>query len=196
MSKKKIYFITSNESKWIEYRKRFDSIGFDLIQHSAHLDEGRSMEIKDILELKLSQAKEILPNQRILIDDRGFFIDALNGFPGPYVKLMLNTIGVKNISKLMQNEMNKTAKFLTGVGYYDKKKSHYFIDEEVGFITDRLQGTNIRGWTDILKMYGYPAIDKKKSLAQYTDKEWNDYLTILSGEDHLIPLIEMLKNTV
>ena len=29
----------------------------------------------------------------LIVDDTGFFIDALNGFPGPYAAYVLNSIG-------------------------------------------------------------------------------------------------------
>ena len=190
--KKEIYFVTSNKSKWEEYSNRFKEKGYTLIQSEENLEEGRSMDIRDIVMLKIEQAKKKFPGKKILVDDRGFFIDALNGFPGPYVKLMLNTIGYKGISKIMAGDSNRKACFLTGVGYFDGKDTQCYVEEEVGFITNTVRGKNIRGWTDILKIYGYAPISSKKSLAEYTDRKWSNYLKLVGQEDQVQKLLNTL----
>lgn len=190
----KIYFVTSNQSKFNEYKERFFAVGYELIQQDANLDEGRSMKIKDVIDLKIEQAKKLLPSKKIIVDDRGFFVDGLKGFPGPYVKLALSTVGIEGIIKLLADNPNRKASFLTGVAYFDGNEIHYFIEEEVGFITDSIKGDNIRGWTDILKIYGYPGVSSTKSLAQYSDAEWDSYNTMITKEDQLQKLLDFLKN--
>lgn len=193
---KNIYFVTSNESKFKEYQERIRDAGYNLIQYEMNLEEGRSMDIKDIVELKIDQAKKELSSKKILVDDRGFFIESLNGFPGPYVKLMLSTIGVEGVIKLLDNVSNRNANFLTGIGYYDGKENHYFIEEEKGFIVNDVRDGNTRDWTNILKIYGYQKISEDKALSEYSDDEWQKYIDTITQEDQLERLVTFLKTEI
>ncbi|MEM2936978.1 MAG: XTP/dITP diphosphatase [Candidatus Bathyarchaeia archaeon] len=54
----------------------------------------------------------------IIVEDAGLFIDALNGFPGPYSSYAYKTIGNSGLLKLMENLENRSAKFQSVVAYY------------------------------------------------------------------------------
>ena len=77
---------------------------------SLDLNEGRSLDIKEIAELKLAQAKALFPNERIIVEDRGFFIPALNNFPEAFVKVFLNSIGAKGLLKAYGGNGRQTSK--------------------------------------------------------------------------------------
>lgn len=107
--------------------------------------------------------------------------------------MILKSIGIDGILKLMKCETDRTAKFISTLGYFDGKKEHYFIDEEIGFITDKKRGDNLRGWTDLLYIYGYKTFPKK-TLAQLTDNEWNTYIDTLAESDFLKKFTEFLDS--
>ena len=60
-------------------------------------------------------------NTPLIVDDTGFFIDALNGFPGPYAAYVLNSIGNAGILKLMEGISDRNARFTTGIAYADER---------------------------------------------------------------------------
>ena len=132
---KKILFITSNNRKIEDYNRRFEPAGYHIEQLNIDINEGRSLDIKEITHLKLQQAKKASEGNPVFVEDRGFFISALNGFPGPFVKLFLKSIGVQGIIDLMRTKTDRTAKFISVLGYWDGNKEHYFIETEEGFIT-------------------------------------------------------------
>ena len=177
-----IYFITSNKKKYESLKKQLGAIGVTLKQQIYDFDEGRELSIEAVAKYKLAQAKKAFPDKKIIVDDRGFFLQALNGFPGPFVKLLLDSFSYKGLIKLMANEKDRRAIFSYAVAYYDGKKDKVLVANEVGFITNKPKGTNLHGWTDLLYVYGHPTFPNK-SLAELDDKEWKEYLKSIEDVD-------------
>ncbi len=99
-----------------------------------------------------------------------FFIPALKGFPGPFVKLLLDNFSYPGIIKLMQGETDRRAIFSFAVGYFDGEKDHIFVADEEGFIIDEPRGDNLHGWTELLYIYGHPSFPGR-SLAELSDTQ-------------------------
>lgn len=83
----------------------------------------KTMEIQDddieriAMVSALSIVREV--NLPIIVEDAGLFIEALNGFPGPYSSYVYRTIGVNGILKLMSNVENRRAYFKSAVAFCD-----------------------------------------------------------------------------
>ena len=177
-----IHFITSNQKKFASLQKLLHLLGVDLRQLEYDFDEGRGLDIQTIAKSKLAQAKKAFPNKRLIVDDRGFFIPALKGFPGPFVKLLLDSFSYPGIIKLMQGETDRRAIFSFAVGYFDGEKDHIFVADEEGFIIDEPRGNNLHGWTELLYIYGHPSFPGR-SLAELNDEEWKEYLVAIEAVD-------------
>ena len=170
MKKQDLYFVTSNNKKFQSLSKMLSPIGINLLRLEYDFDEGRELSIESVAKSKLEQAKQAFPDKKIVVDDRGFFIPALNGFPGPFVKLLLNSFSYKGLVKLMNGESDRRALFSYAIGYFDGHTDHIFVANEEGFITEKPQGDNLHGWTELLYIYGHPRYPGK-SLAELTDAE-------------------------
>ena len=120
-----IYFVTSNHKKFASLQKLLQPLGVDLRQLDYDFDEGRGLDIQTIAKSKLSQAKKAFPNKRLIVDDRGFFILALKGFPGPFVKLLLDSFSYPGIIKLMQGELIVGLYFLLRLAILTARKIIY-----------------------------------------------------------------------
>jgi XTP/dITP diphosphohydrolase len=59
----------------------------------------------------------------IFVEDAGLFIDALNGFPGPYAAYVYKTIHNNGILKLMENMADRHGKFQSVIAYCDQETS-------------------------------------------------------------------------
>lgn len=182
MTKQDLYFVTSNSKKFDSLSKMLSPIGINLIRLEYDFDEGRELSIETVTKSKLNQAKQAFPGKKIVVDDRGFFIPVLNGFPGPFVKILLNSFSYKGLIKLMTDEKDRRAIFSFAVGYYDGKEDRVFTADEVGFIIQEPRGDNLHGWTELLYVYGHPSYPDK-SLAELTDSEWSDYLRQIEDVD-------------
>lgn len=186
-----IHFITSNQRKFASLQKLLQPLGIDLQQLDYDFDEGRGLDIQTITKGKLAQAKKAFPSKRLIIDDRGFFIPALKGFPGPFVKLLLDSFSYPGIIKLMQGETDRRAIFSFAVGYFDGKEDHIFVADEEGFIIDEPRGDNLHGWTELLYIYGHPSFPGR-SLAELNDEEWKEYLVAIEAVDGFVILRDYL----
>ena len=189
-----IHFITSNQRKFTSLQKFLQPLGVDLQQLDYDFDEGRGLDIQMIAKSKLSQAKKTFPNKRLIVDDRGFFIQTLKGFPGPFVKLLLDSFSYPGIIKLMQGETDRRAIFSFAVGYFDGEKDHIFVANEEGFIIDQPRGDNLHGWTELLYIYGHPSFPGR-SLAELNNEEWKEYLAAIETVDGFVALRDYLAKT-
>ena len=110
-----IDFITSNKGKIAALKRSFLNAGrFDIKVNQVQADivEPQLNNIADVSKYKAMEAFKIL-KKPILVEDGGLVIEALNGFPGPYTKYVLSTIGIDGILKLMNGENNRAAKFVS-----------------------------------------------------------------------------------
>jgi XTP/dITP diphosphohydrolase len=182
MTKQDLYFVTSNSKKFESLNKMLSPIGVTLLRLEYDFDEGRELSIEAVAKSKLDQAKQAFPGKKIVVDDRGFFIPALKGFPGPFVKLLLDSFSYKGLTKLMAGESDRRAFFSYAIGYFDGRADHVLVADEEGFITDEPRGDNLHGWTELLYVYGHPSYPGR-SLAELTDAEWDDYLEQINDID-------------
>lgn len=190
-----IYFVTSNQKKFASLRELLAPIGIDLQRLSYDFDEGRALDIRKIAESKLDQAKKVFPGKKLIVDDRGFFIPALKGFPGPFVKLVLDSFSHNGIVKLMKGETDRRAIFSFAVGYFDGERDHIFVADEEGFIIDESRGDNLHGWTELLYVYGHPSFPGR-SLAELSDCEWQEYLASIANVDAFVMVRDYLESVL
>lgn len=186
-----INFVSTNKRKFEEYQATIGGRGHKLVQYAAELVEPQSTDSMAIIEHKLNQAKQLLPGKRVLVDDRGFNIHALKGYPGPMLKFTLATIGYEGLIKLMKGQKDRRADFITSLGYYDGRDDAYFQTKEEGFLLEHPCGDNLRGWNELLYVYGYKTIPDR-SLAEYNDTEWQNYLTALNEDDVMKQFLQYL----
>ena len=99
--------VTGNPGKAAEVAAFFG----DLVEVDHVALEIPEIRSNDIAEIARGKARYAFDQLKIplLVDDTGFFIDALGGFPGPYAAYVLNSIGNTGIlrrilAKRRQNE--------------------------------------------------------------------------------------------
>ncbi len=117
---RRLYFITTNKGKFEEVRELLEGC-IELIQKSIELEEPRGT-IEEIALSKAKKAYEII-KAPLIVEDTGFFIPSLNGFPGEFSKWVVNKIGVEGIIKLMEGKKGeeRRAFFKTIVCFFDGK---------------------------------------------------------------------------
>jgi len=158
----KITMVTSNAGKAAEVKAFFHgSLEIDHID--LGVPESRSLDIAEIAYGKARYAYGLL-HIPLIIDDTGFFIDALHGFPGPYAAYVLDSIGNEGILKLMEDKDDRKARFITVIAYADEHGIRVFTGTLEGTI-----GLCPRG----LGGFGYDPIFElgKKTLAEHSLEE-------------------------
>ena len=134
-----ITFVTSNDNK---AREAEQILGVSLARHSLELDEIQSMDLAEVVEHKVRQAYSIL-KKPVLVEDVGFYIKQWNGFPGPLVKWLQETMGYTKLTKLLDKK-NRQVEWQVMYGFFDGKKVQIFKGSGLGTIADKPRGT--KGW--------------------------------------------------
>jgi XTP/dITP diphosphohydrolase len=172
---KVIFFATGNINKFNEARHILGPFGIAVGMLRLKGDEIQSDSLKDIAQTSVVYAYKRcrLP---IFVEDAGLFIDALDGFPGPYAAYVYKTIHNGGILKLMQNLPDRKAKFQSVIAYCDEQPlcdPICFEGEVKGEITTmerKEQGKSGFGFDPIFQPDG-----SKKTFAEMTIEEKNGY---------------------
>lgn len=178
----KLKFVTSNAAKIDLAKERLSKYNIEPIQESAEMIENRSMEVKEVAEYKAMQALDKL-TEPFLVEDSGFYIESLGGFPGTYVKMALDLLGDERITKLVRGEKNKQAyvKSVLVFGNPATKDLKSFSSIYEGKIAENPRGSTSRGWK-VVRIFTPLGWDK--TLAEMDDGEWQRFLDEFREDDH------------
>jgi XTP/dITP diphosphohydrolase len=154
--------VTSNAGKAAEVAAFFGGL-LEVGYLALEIPEPRSNDIAEIAREKVRYAYSQL-NTPLIVDDTGFFIDALKDFPGPYAAYILNSIGNAGILKLMEGISDRNARFITGIAYADERGTEVFTGTLEGKIALCPRGNNGFGYDPIFEI-------GEKTLAEYSIQE-------------------------
>ena len=113
-----LFFASSNEHKFQEAERILANLGMQINLFKTTLEEIQSNNLNDIAEKKAIYAYDLI-QKPVIIEDDGLFINALDGFPGPYSSYVYDTIGNKGIMNLLENSQIRDAKFVSIIAYCD-----------------------------------------------------------------------------
>jgi XTP/dITP diphosphohydrolase len=151
--------VTSNAGKAAEIAAFFGGL-LEVDHFALEIPEPRSNDIAEVAQEKVRYAYNEL-NTPLIVDDTGFFIDALGGFPGPYAAYVLNSIGNAGILKLMDGISARDARFTTVIAYADERGIEVFAGTLEGKIALCPRGNNGFGYDSIFEI-------DEKTLAEYS----------------------------
>ena len=110
-----IRFVTTNPGKVREAREYLtepvEQLDFDT-------PEIQSADLGAIAAHKARAAYEYA-GEPVFVDDAGLFIEAFDGFPGPYSSYVHDTVGVERVWRLTSDEDERAASFRGVVAYCD-----------------------------------------------------------------------------
>ena len=106
--------------------------------------ELRSDDPCEIVELAAKQLAETL-NKNVIVEDSGFFIETLDGFPGTCTAYIHKRIGNKGFLKVMKGEKKRKVQYKSAIGFcIPGEKAVSFLGIEEGKMSLRESGKN--GW--------------------------------------------------
>ncbi|AEB94192.1 MAG: XTP/dITP diphosphatase [Metallosphaera sp.] len=177
--KGEVRVVTSNEHKFAELK--------DLSGHKVRLVRIDSPK----LEIQADSLEEIVRYSAVtffslfrfplIVEDSGLFIEALNGFPGPYTNYVKRTLDNEGILKLMNGIENRRAIFRSVIGYIDVERLELFKGEINGHIGDKAEGDKGFGFDPIFIPNGYnisfAQMDlKEKNLISHRSQAFREFL--------------------
>jgi len=150
LKRTRVWMGTSSDHKYAEAREVLAEYGVELERLSIDRVEIQADDPEVIAEFSLRQLDVDVP---ILIEDAGLYIDKYFGFPGPYSSYALRTISNEGILKLMEDEKDRGAKYISAVAYRDGDTSATFTGEVRGVIVHECRGTGGFGYDPIFAPY-------------------------------------------
>jgi len=166
----KIMFVTNNMNKVIEANEIVKSFGIELIPIDVKKIEIQSDSLREIAIYAAKHAYEVI-RKPVVVEDSGLFIDALNGFPGPYSSYVYRTIGLKGILKLMEGVRNRDARFIAIVALAISDSEIYVFEGITeGYIANEIRGNKGFGYDPIFIPFNH-----FKTFAEMDRSEKNMY---------------------
>lgn len=166
-----IYLVTGNSGKVASLQRKLEKYDINVEQKKMDLFEIQANTLEEVSIDKAKQAFKIL-NKPLVVDDSGFFINDLNGFPGVYTKYILESIGVNGIMDIMSNKENRKCFFESVVTFIDinGKVTVFKGDIEEGFISNEIDTQErTEAWSELWKIFIPSGYDK--TLSQFTPEE-------------------------
>lgn len=171
---KEIIFATGNSGKIATLKSHLSLAGLDIgiTQQPLALIEPQAATATEVAKVKARQAYDLL-QKPVLVDDSSFHIHALGGFLGPYIKYMLETVGVDGIVRFMEGQSNRRAYFMSSLVFMDERgKAHIFEGKDKDGEIIEYVDTNEHpeAWSDLWKIFAPPGRGGK-TYSQLTHEE-------------------------
>ena len=166
-SKLELNIVTGNKAKGEEALRILENLGVKarLTLMSKHEIQSESLEEIALYAARVAYATLRKP---LATDDSGLFIEALNGFPGPYSSYVYKKIGVRGILKLLEGETSRRACFKTAVAVIIPPLERVYTGETCGEIALEPRGEHGFGFDPI-----FIPENSKRTYAEMTLEEKN-----------------------
>lgn len=135
---KAVYLVSNNINKFYEAREVLNEYGLATVMLRIKGLEIQSDSIEEIAKESARTMAERL-NLNVVTEDAGLFIEALNGFPGPYSSYVYKTVGNEGVLKLMEGIEDRTAEFKSAVAFAEPNgETKVFLGVSSGKIAYRM----------------------------------------------------------
>ena len=176
-----ISFVTSNQEKVkaversLAYARRSD---IKIKQINLDIIEPQFDSVAEISKYKAMEAFKLLQSP-VLVEDGGLVIPALDGFPGPYTKYVLKTIGADGILRLLSGIADRRAKFVSFATFVDaggRVQQFERRGDNFEIACERKDIVHPEAWSDLwqviyLKKYGKMLCElSAQELLEYTEQ--------------------------
>ncbi len=164
----KIYFVTSNKSKFREARSLL--AGIELFRADFDVPEIQSVSLE---EVSMDKAKKAYAKLRkpVVVEDTGLFIKELGGFPGALWKWMFVCMGREGTVRMASRFKDRSAYSQTVVCICNGKRIKMFEGKCLGSIAEKARGESEFGFDPIFIPKGY-----NRTFAEMSEEEKNSIL--------------------
>jgi len=169
-----IAFASTNESKFKEVDAFLAKFKVKVDLFRLELREIQSDSLEEIATEKALTAYKVI-KEKLIVEDTGLFIHALNYFPGSYSSFVLRTIGNSGILDLLASKQDRSATFKSVIAFNNGESTHIFTGEVSGIISPVITK---HGWgydpifipldhndEVYVKTYGEMSVEKKNEIS-------------------------------
>lgn len=145
----KLYFATGNPGKVMEFQQRIDERGLDIEVEQVDVDveEIQELDAEEVAPRKARDSYEkavekglIDEGDPLIVEDTGFHVEALEGFPGTMAKHFAVTVGAEGLIPLMEDVEDRSAYFKSVVAFHDGEKLETFPGVMKGAVPETSRG--------------------------------------------------------
>ena len=152
---KKIRFVTGNRGKAKVLSEQLAAIGLEVERVDLPLVEPQASSVEAVALAKGQQAFSAIGGP-LVVEDGGFCVDALRGFPGPYTKYVIETIGAEGLLRLAAPMPDRSCRFVSALVYMDAAgAAKVFTDDRgVGTLARESDATPCDdAWSDLWRVF-------------------------------------------
>lgn len=162
----RVYFATSNDSKFAEARLVLEEYGIRLGRLKS---KGPEMQSDDVALVASAAASKLAARRRspFFVEDTALFVNSLRGFPGTYAAFVRRTIGLSGLLNLLSECPDRSAEFRSAVAFVgSSRRPRVFVGRLRGVISPVARGTHGFGFDPVFVPRG-----SSKTLAELTLRE-------------------------
>lgn len=188
-----LVFVTSNQYKFEVAKESLEESGVELIQEKLETPEIQSTDVSQIASFSADWAANKLGKPVVLLDV-GYYIEELNGFPGPFIKYINNWLNAEDLLKLMKDKSNRKVVVKGALAYCKPTKAPVvFLSEWEGNIAQKAIKTNKPGSTSINEIFipkGYDKVETeipREEMVKFwstSEAYWKELIEYLSKPGH------------
>jgi len=157
-----INICTTNRNKLREVER---ILGQPLVPVAIDLDEIQTLDTEEVCRKKGAAAYEKL-GQPVLVDDTGFALSALDGFPGALVTWVIGAGTTRLLHRLLPAGANDQATVITAIAYVSANGVETFAGRLEGHVIAEPRGINGFGFDEVFVPTGHD-----RTLAEMSDAE-------------------------
>lgn len=181
--KRTIVFITGNKEKIAAARLALEGTGFELVAKKIDCVEIQADDVSEIAKESAKFASNIL-KEDIIKTDTGLFIEALNGFPGPYSAYVEKRLKANDVLKMMKGVKNRKAYYKDALAYCEFGKEPVIFEcYTYGRISDKEDGSFGMEFDKIFVVDGdsktMASYDDNKRIKRYNSEKWKKLVEYL-----------------
>lgn len=133
----KILFATGNTGKVEEMKPLFRERGFELEQVEVDIDEIDALDVEDVARRKAEDSWVAVDgDQPVIVEDTGFFVEPLSGFPGAKAGFFDRKVGAEKLLDLIEGRSDREAYFKTAIAFHDGDKTRIFSGKVKGHVPE------------------------------------------------------------
>lgn len=146
---KQISFATGNQGKLEEMKPPFEQKDLELNQIDVDVPEIDAMDVEKVAKQKVRDSFEaaveeglIQKDEMVIVEDTGFFIESLGGFPGAEAAFFARTAGLDYLMPMMEGENDRSAYFKTAIAIYmpEEDRVETFTGKMTGKVPENKRG--------------------------------------------------------
>jgi XTP/dITP diphosphohydrolase len=174
-----LVYVTGNSSKFKFAHDFLTPYGFNLIQETVDIHEIQHGDIVEIAKDKATKVYKIL-KKPLFVSDHGWYVKALNGFPGPYMKYINQWLTSQDLINLMKDHHDREVLFKENICFIDQDQVKVFTFSQKGYLLNEakgdietsanvisFEGPNGRSITQVNQETGHSASDPSKMWEEF-----------------------------